>query len=278
MSLSSLLESGEVRRRFGETFPKPPMNATPGLVAPSRTERPGHFGTAFDYLFRFTLRRLNPDTVRGERWTAEVATRLLTGSRLEEARATIRRSKAARNHYVTSGEVTRSLLEDCLELARLDIVARTRGQYDIGKIDAIRPEDVDDLRQLHEAIPVERLRSETLCLLNPTFGKASRLVGGADADVFIDDLLLDIKTVQDATFSRDMLNQLVGYYTLHVMGGIGGLDPKPSIRRVGIYFSRHAHLYIVNLEDVIDRSTYPDFVEWFARYCMAERLSSNRGG
>jgi hypothetical protein len=73
MSLSSLLKSGDVRRWFGDAFPKPSMVATPDLLAPVQTDRPGHIGTAFDYLFRFTLRRLNPDTVQGKRWTAEVA-------------------------------------------------------------------------------------------------------------------------------------------------------------------------------------------------------------
>lgn len=273
MSLTSLLKSGEARSRFGAAFPKTPMTAEPELVAPVQTERPGHVGTAFDYLFRFTLRRLNPENVQGEKWTAEVALRLLNGADAKRGASAINEAKAARDAYVSSGDVTLHLLEACLELARLDVAARTRGQYDIGQIDAVRPEDLDDLRRLHETIPTDRFRAENLCLLNPTFGKASGLVGGADADVLVDDLLLDIKTVQDASFSRNMLNQLVGYYTLHVIEGIGGLDPRPAIRRIGVYFSRHAYLHVVDLEDVIDRSTYPDFVEWFARYAMAERLS-----
>lgn len=250
------------------------MEATPDLLAPVQTDRPGHLGTAFDYLFRFTLRRLNPDTVQDERWTAEVAHHFLEGSEVERAQGVIDRAKAVRDAYVASGEHPDGLFEACLDLARLDVAVRTKGRYDISEIDAVQPGDVEDLRQLHDVIPADLFRSETLCLLNPTFGRASRLVGGADADVLIDDLLLDIKTVQTASFSRDMLNQLVGYYTLHVLGGIGGVEPKPTIRRIGVYFSRHAHLHVVDLENVIDRTTYPDFVEWFARYCMAQHLSS----
>ena len=81
-----------------------------------------------------------------------------------------------------------------------------------------------------------------------------------------------MKTVKEASFTRDTFNQLLGYYTLHVIGGVGDLDPKPEINRVGVYFSRHAHLHVLDLDAVIDRSTYPDFVEWFALRAMGQHL------
>lgn len=98
------------------------------------------------------------------------------------------------------------------------------------------------------------------------------MVGGADADALVDDVLIDIKTVKQATFTRKMFEQPLGDYTLPIIGGIGEKKPKPTIRRIGIYFSRHAHLHVVNVDEVINRSTYPDFVEWFATHALEHRF------
>jgi hypothetical protein len=39
--------------------------------------------------------------------------------------------------------------------------------------------------------------------LNPDFGFASKLVGGADADIVLDSTLIDIKTVKAATLKPE---------------------------------------------------------------------------
>lgn len=275
MSLTSLLQTDEVRRRFRDAFEKPSMDAAPPIQAPVITDRPSHVGAAFDYLLRFHLRRLNPEVVAGRTWTAETAAELLSNAEREKALETIRRAKEARDAYVASGKLTQTLLEAELHLARLDLVARTRrtGSIDITGIDPVTEADVDDLRQLQEIIPDDPFQASDLCLLNPTFGKASGLVGGADADLLLDNTLIEIKTVNKPIFRRDMFDQLLGYYTLHVIGGIGEIEPKPTIRSIGVYFSRHAHLHVVPLDEVIDRSTYPDFVEWFARYALSQSLN-----
>jgi hypothetical protein len=251
----------------------PELDVNAEIVAPLRSDRPGHIGTAFDYLLRFTLHRLNSSVTHSSRWTAEVALSLLQGEAHDRAREVIARSKSALEAYTTSGVLSDDLLRACLQLAKLDVVTRTRGGYDITDVEAVRAGETEDLRRLQEVIPLESFQAEELCLLNPTFGKASSLVGGADADLLIDNRLLDIKTVQNAALTRRMLNQLIGYYTLHVIGGIGERDPKPSISEVRIYFSRHAHLVAFDLDEVIDRTTFPDFVEWFARYSLAQRVT-----
>jgi hypothetical protein len=280
MSLTSFVESTEVRRRFREEFEKPRMKAAPDLVVPPTTNRPSHVGTAFDYLLRFYARRFNPEVAQGRQWVAESALQLLSGAQKENAEEVVERAKDARDEYVATGDLTRNVLEAALHLARLDLVVRTRssGGLDINAVDPIAEEDLDDLRRLHAAVPERHFRADTLCFLNPTFGKASALVGGADADLLVDDTLIEIKTVKEASFDREMFNQLLGYYTLHIIGGIGEVDPKPTIRRVAVYFSRHAYLHTVHLDEVVDRSTYPDFVEWFAREALKRRAASDRPG
>jgi hypothetical protein len=274
MSLTSLLHTEDVRRRFREEFEKPSMEETPDLIAPPLTDRPGHVGTAFDYLLRFHVRRLNPNLVHARQWVAESAVERLTGNQKEDAQLVIEQAKAARDAYVASGELTNKLLELILGLARLDLVVRTGGNVSLAEVDAVRDNDVNDLRHLHQIIPDQRFRVDNLSLLNPTFGKASALAGGADADLLIDETLIDVKTVREAKLTREMFNQLLGYYTLHIIGGIGDLEPKPKITQVGVYFSRFGHLHSLNLDSVVDRCTYPDFVEWFAKYCIQKQLQN----
>jgi hypothetical protein len=274
VSLTSLLQTSEVRQRFREEFEKPTTAASPDRVAPVISDRPAHVGTAFDYLLRFLLRRINPDTIRDRRWVAEVAVQLLPEDNQSTAQQIIEEAKSARETFVESGTLRRETLDAVLRLAHLDVVVRTRsdGSDGLPSSDPVSEVDLEDLRQLYEVVPRDQFETKRLCFLNPTFGKASALVGGADADLVVDETLIDVKTVKDSSLTRDAFNQLLGYYTLHVIGGVGGLDPKPEINRIGVYFSRHAHLYTVDLERVIDRSTYPDFVEWFARYAMGKRL------
>jgi len=280
MSLTSLLQTKEARRRFREEFEKPSMEAEPSLKAPLLSSRPSQIGTAFDYLLRFALRRVNAGVIVDREWTAEAAVRLLSGEEKERAEKVVRGAKDARDQFISSGDLSEEVLIATLRLSRLDLIVRTSADSldDVGGLGSWREDDLQDLRQLYEAIPSGCFQARKRCLLNPTFGKASALVGGADADLLIDELLVDVKTVKEVTFSREMFNQLLGYYTLHIIGGIGELDPKPNIRRIGIYFSRHKHLHAVSLGQVVDRARYPDFVDWFARLAMSRHLASNRGG
>ncbi len=100
-------------------------------------------------------------------------------------------------------------------------------------------------------------------VLNPKFGLASKLVKGADADVVIDDCLIDIKTIKDLVLTRKDFDQVVGYYLLSKLGGIDGASPHHEIKRLGIYFSRYAHLYIMNIEDLFKSTRLPSILTWF---------------
>lgn len=100
--------------------------------------------------------------------------------------------------------------------------------------------------------------------MNPTFGKASRLVGGADADLLIDETLIEIKAVKNLDLKRDHFNQLMGYVILNRLGCIGdNIKPKPKITKVAIYFARYGHLEVFDLNKLINSDTFPNFVKWF---------------
>lgn len=120
-----------------------------------------------------------------------------------------------------------------------------------------------DLRRLYEIVPREKFQSRDQCFLNPTFDLASELVEGADADLIIDDCLIDIKTTKYLRLRVADLHQIVGYYILCLLSGKSAKRPLGEIRRVGIYFSRHAFLHTIEIEKIIEAAAMPQLVKGF---------------
>jgi hypothetical protein len=125
-------------------------------------------------------------------------------------------------------------------------------------------------------VRTDDFRAKRSCLLNPTFGDASRLVGGADADLVIDSMLVDVKATKNFVVTRDHFNQLIGYMVLHDLTRIGEVRPKRRISKLAIYFARHAHLETFNVRDIVNPETYPRFVQWFSTAAETRPPSRHR--
>ena len=281
MSLTSFLSNNQdVRDRFRQQFNKPPLATDKDLLAPPLSNRYTLVGTAFDYLLRFYVKRLNPDAIERQ-WVAEHcltnplspllvdATMDIDGTAVDytetkltkRAKRIIEQAKANYSAYLRSGRITDDLFKSALCLAQLDPIHRA------GFIDEnmgnVKDEDIEDLRKLLSIVDPKLFKAQHLCMLNPTFGEASRLVGGADADLLIDDLLIDVKTTKKLNFQTTFFHQLMGYVVLHEIAHVGDLKPKPPVTKAGIYFARHAHLHVFQLDAVINRDSFPEFVRWF---------------
>ena len=281
MSLTTFLKNNkDVRERFRQEFKKPRFSERKDILAPPLSRRYSLVGTAFDYLMRFYLKFLNPDAV-SRQWIAEYVidprmSRLFpdvvvddTGKVLsytetnltKKARQIIEQAKVIYGNYLLSGEISDELIASTIRLAQLDPFYRS-GRLD-ENVGIVYKEDVTDLRNLISNVPPDLFKADELCLLNPTFGMASKLVSGADADLVVDDTLIEIKTTKNLELRRTVFDQLLGYYVLHEISGVDELRPKPEIRKVAIYFSRHAFLYVLDLQEIINQSTFPDFMNWF---------------
>jgi len=263
MSLTSFLRNKDVHQRFQKEFIKPKLSITKDILAPGlATDRARLIGTAFDYLFRFYLQHLNPNAVC-RRWVAEEAVQRLSANPglqkkgqeiVEDARKNVAK-------LLKTGKITDGLIRSAVLLAGLDPIVRAGvGHEHIG---LVYKHDVEDLRRLIEVIEPRHFTARKLCLLNPTFGEATSLVGGADADLVIDDTIIDIKTTKNlACLPRDF-HQLIGYYVLHQIGSIGELKPKLCINKFAVYFSRFAYLHIFEVKEIIDPDAFPKFIKWF---------------
>ncbi len=264
MSLSSFLEKSDVRARFSQEFSKPKLRENKSLLAPPLTENYRLVGTAFDYLMRFYLKRLNPQAFeRG--WVAESAVHLLKEggvNRLyEQAFFIVTRGRENYAEFLKTQQLTDDLIRSTLQLAKLDTFVRAR-KID-PNLDVIEQQDIEDVRALINLVNFTQFTSPGVVLLNPTFFLASHQIGGADADLIIDDLLVDIKTTKKLEFTQDNFNQLMGYYILSKIETPDGAPGEHEIKRLGIYFSRYAYLFVFNVTDVVNPATFPQFMDWF---------------
>lgn len=272
MSLTSFLDNNsDVREQFKREFHKPPLRDKKDLLAPPLTKRYSTVGTAFDYLLRFYVKHLNPNTIDKGYWIAEIALDSLQNNPVLYAKGEkiILHAKERVAAFVQTGQITDELIESALSLAYLDPIYRAnRGHGYIGT--PIDKKDIDDVRKLISLVNPDHFKAKELCMINPTFGIASQMVGGADADIVIDDNIIDIKTTKKLEFRLRDFQQVIGYYVLHQIGGLGRLQPKPEIKKVSVYFSRYAYLHTLDLEDIINEDTFPDFVKWFKERAKQE--------
>ena len=246
------------------------------ILAPPVTKHYSLVGTAFDYLMRFYIKHHNPKAITKE-WVAELSQERMKeigfalnsqrhpipidNNLLAKAEGMLSKSKKAYSNYIQIGEMNDELIKCTILLAHLDTFFRARIiDEDFGIVDG---GDVIDLRRLISIINPDSFKAKELCLLNPTFGEASELIGGADADLVMDNVLIDIKTATQLELKRDHFNELIGYYTLYKIGGIPDAPVEPNIENLGIYYSRYGELYTFPVTDAIPAGKFPFFKEWF---------------
>ena len=272
MSLTSFIAIHDVKQRFSQEFPLPSAKLKGMMVAPPVTKNYTLMGTAFDYLMRFRLERLNPECVT-QPWVAETSVEL-TGMipRLafaqKQSKSLLKFAKKRHEAYAKTGELSEDVLRATIYLAQLD------GIYRAGMIDpnmgVADPGDLKDLRHLVDAVKPDLFTASQHCLLNPTFGEASMLVGGADADIYMDNALIDIKTTKYLDFNREQYNQVVGYYILARISGCVGALKDPAVKKVGIYYSRYGILHTIPIEAIDAGRDLKPFISWFTARARQE--------
>lgn len=266
VSLTSMLKTAPVRAMFREAFPVESVRLEGRMLAPPIGIRPNLVGAAFDYLLRFRLERGFAGCVVRP-WVAEEAVAGINagilacdGPAAAEANSRLEGARAAHRDYMGTGVMGDGLIAAALDLAQLDAVYRIGEAR--GFVDA-DPADVADLRGLLDVAACRFEGPTRSCCLNPAFGDASDMVGGADADIVVDGMLVDIKTTRNLSFRQGMYNQLVGYYILSLMGGIGGMDDA-GLSSVGIYYARYGLLHAVPT-DGIRRAAEGGFMDLFEK-------------
>ena len=264
MSLTSLIKNDkELRDKIRAAFLRPKLEKSKPLLVEPLTKRYGLVGTAFDYIFRFYLEKLNNIQNKSKIWIAEQAIKLLMPN--EEVYETgveiISNVKELRNEFVETGKLSQELIRQTLRMSYIDPVFRAGVGIEYIGIDADKA-DVEDIERQFALIDEKLFMAKYICLLNPSFGEASKLVGGADADFVIDDKLIDIKTTKKLELKLNDFCQVIGYLLLHRIGGIDGRK-EIEINQLGIYYSRYGYLFMFNVKDLIDGKSLHAFTKLF---------------
>lgn len=295
MSLTSLLSDGnhqELKNKFKTEFLSPSFNLKAELKAPPLTQNYAIVGTAFDYLLRFYLEHHNKDTFIHRRfWVADAVfqlpsktllnseTEIATGSHCEKVFKTkdlltiitnqYEQTKVNYENYVNNGLITDELICNTIFLAKLDNFVRA-GMIDQNFDNNYNPEDIKDIKSLISLVDNKKFQAKDKCYLNPTFGRGSSLVGGADADLIIDNTLIDIKVTKNLRLDRKHINQVLGYYLLSLIGGVNSNPNDRPIENIGIYFARHGELWTIPVVQFGDRQKFENFQEWLISYVYSK--------
>jgi hypothetical protein len=260
MSLLTFISNPEVRKTMSLAVPKPRFVCDQPMLAPPLTTNYALVGTAFDYLLRFYLELINPQAIK-RRWIAEEAAELIPGGTRLSVTAHTALKQAHYNHqsYMQSGVITDDLISSVLQLAYLDNIYRSGVSHLSAKaLNNINPLDIADLRRILSLAKEQNFKAQRICLLNPTFGNSSLMVGGADADLIVDNCLIDIKTTKHLALSQQIFNQLLGYYILLKLE-----EEITQIMDLCVYFSRHGYLHRIPITQVMREGTLLPLSAWF---------------
>ncbi len=274
MSLTSYLTDPNhqtLKTKFKTEFPFPGFNLKKDLVAPPLTKNYGIVGTDFDYLLRFHLQYHHQNKcVTNDEWVAKFGfdgiKNVWKGKKTELQKLSKRFLEVKKRHklFLENGKLSNELIGCTLFLAKLDLYVRSR---------LIAPDifiesdlDIQDLRNLYDAINLNDFIANEKCFLNPHFGDGSALVSGADADIILDDTLIDVKVTKNLKIEREYLNQIIGYYIFSLIGKINFEHSGKIIKNIGIYFARHGLLWKISIESLGDEKKIEEFKNWFITY------------
>jgi len=255
--------------KFLSTISRPYFKLDKPVLAPPLTSNYQLVGIAFDYLLRFYLERINVGSKTSE-WAAEEGVILLdplegTSDTYEKAKSHLDDARKLYKSYIQNGFLTDELISAALCLAHLEGTRRS-GTFNEADLKTFDERDVADLRELMSLVQEQDFTSRKACYLNPTFGSTR-----SNADLIIDDKLIDIKTTKDLVLDRRHLHQLVHYYILLSLEGIdvgrkrhiNYFEEECAVSHICIYFSRHGYLHTMKISDLIDPESLPGFVKWF---------------
>lgn len=241
----------------GIAFPK----ATPIVVKSNGRANP-IIGHAYDYYLRAYVQRLNGMHIEQERedliasWSVDHLS-----SEVKSLKDTFVEITQRRNDYIVgSRDLDVTLIVDSMVLGNLDAYYRSGYLNEQGVL-YVSDKDIDDLLSLTKATNKYSSFfnvSKTL-ICNPTFGNITRLLGGADADLIIDDTLIDIKTESTFGYKAGHIRQLIGYYILSC------LTPSytPEIKKLAIWNPRYCRYIYLAIEDICRSMDLLGFVDRF---------------
>ena len=225
-------------------------------------------GTAFDYMARFLIAQ-KVNHCRDAVLTDLVAEHIFLYHSMrwwdygKEKEAAYRKYKKHVKRIQTLIE-SNSLLNNpeaasiCVLFAKIEQESRAGRQrppvFEITDEDQEIIQDVMFLSQTFANSFLPTVEPDSVVIFNPRFGIGSRVVGGADADIFINGTLIDFKVKKDNNWSSALSRQLIGYYVLDSIAK-DAKDDRSDLReqrilRVALYNARYAETDFYDISNI----------------------------
>jgi hypothetical protein len=255
MSVFSQLKAPHVREVFNTGVVKPKGLPKVEILVPPQGY-PQAVGVAIDYAVRFGL--VGRGLGQPRRLTAESACRRAAQDPdLEPYRARMERTLrealgVLKARPLAGPELPTDAALALFSLTRLDPIYRAGAAFARSALDReTTVDDVRDLQALYRVVPWEELRPQRALLLNPTFGEGSVRVGGGDADLVLDDTMIELKTQKSPTIEKASINQLVAYALLANRFGCGSGAQPWKIEQLAVFLTRAGRVVRFPLKDCL---------------------------
>jgi hypothetical protein len=264
MSLTHFIKHPEVRISFDNYFKKPRIqNKGKNTILCNPIGEGSIYasivGNAFDYLLRFYLENKHINKVKTEKWIAEYALDMYSKETdYSKAKKILKTVKLIHKDIIKNGVIKDEYLPEIIKLAQMDFIYRAGRFNKYQELGIVPNELIIDLKNLRDSIIHNHWECENICLLNPSFGKYSNQLKGADADLIIDTTVIEIKTIKKREFSKETFRQLIGYYTLAKLMNY-------KVDKIAVYFSRYCNFEYIQMDEIISENDFIKFKNWFKK-------------
>ena len=178
-----------------------------------------------------------------------------------------------RRHKLTRHDIAR-VATHALRLATLEAVFRAGLENLPPDFDQASNAEISELVDLLLLVPFDSFSVRGRTLLNPMFGIVPRLIGGADADLIVGDMLIDVKAVNKASARADYFDQLLGYFILARQTRRVNRS-FPLINRLALYFARHGYLWTWDVSALHDDRKLLSLEQWFVDEAKGRHAASH---
>jgi|MTBAKMStandDraft_1061839.scaffolds.fasta_scaffold26354_2 hypothetical protein len=229
-------------------------------------------GSSFDYLARFMIaRKISTNKIQAtENLTADKGLKALLNHGDVDGLDVEKTHKSCKNiitaYIIGDTNDFHSLICSAIFLSRLEHVYRSAllptREYLEGWFEEVPNNINQDLTQLCNDFETEFMNvlvhEDSEVIFNPCFGRASEIVGGADADIYIDGALYDFKTIKKNGYRGNDAMQIVGYYLLDRVN-TEQFNGKPvgfGIKTLGFYKARFGEIELVDVSKLPNLETH----------------------
>lgn len=262
MSLTKRLDCKEARAFLSRHVTHPGRRQRhPVVVAPTGLQ-PQRMGTAFDYALRLAL--ATSQDLPFESVAARVYARHVRPGQPSEAAervaVTYERARSALAGFDAPDHLTEDHARGFLWLATLDPIHRARHYGDLSR--PIEEGMVAELVGLYNLVPWDELIGFRQTVLNPSFGDGSLRVGGADADLVVDDVVVELKSGKRTGVQAKDIRQLVCYALLAQRFGVNGDPANTAIDHIAVYHARTGVLTVFRLDACVAPSSHGPILDF----------------